>query len=290
MFSYTVYRQLCPSVTICHQPVSLQTARHTVYRQLCPSVTICHQPVSLQTAHHTTYRQLCLSVTNLSHYRPHTTQRTVSCVSLSQSVSLQTAHHTTYRQLCQSVTICLTTDRTPHNVPSAVSVCHNLSHYRPHTKLLRQSAEYSKLTAICSNTAEGINAHVLYLTGFNSELFTIYMTRHRHNLGGRGNAPPPKKKNCKSSFSFWVTKLRGKEKQKYFLNDYLCGVKTETNEKPAFRRTQNKGNILIPTVLPPPPTPHPPPPVYGLKTYNIQFTYTIKARSCQIAQNKLKYL
>jgi hypothetical protein len=54
-------------------------------------------------------------------------------------------------------------------------------------------------------------------------------------------------------FSFWATELRGKENQKYFLNDYLRGVKTETNEKPAFHRTQDRENMLIPPVLPPPP-------------------------------------
>jgi len=65
----------------------------------------------------------------------------------------------------------------------------NLLHCAPHIKRLLQSTERSELTTTYS---KGINAHMLYLTGFNSELFTVYMTRRRRNLGG-GGGPPPKK-------------------------------------------------------------------------------------------------
>jgi hypothetical protein len=42
---------------------------------------------------------------------------------------------------------------------------------------------------------------------------------------------------------FFATDLKGKtnEKYKYFQNDFLCGVKTDNKEKPAFHKTQNRG-------------------------------------------------
>ena len=63
------------------------------------------------------------------------------------------------------------------------------------------SSPLSALSCL-QHTAEETNAHVLCLAGFNSELFTVYMTRRRR-----------KRKN---SSSFGATELRGKKNIEIF--------------------------------------------------------------------------